>query len=173
MIGLPIVLGDQAPTYRAIVQVAGSAERLRAAVLSDELRQSAGTQRLLLEYSAGVVRQITQAVLCHHAHTVLERVCRWLLTAADRLGADTIDVTQDRIAQALGADRSAVSRAAVELEDADAVRMRRGRITLRKRAMLEATACECYGALRSAIEAERDAALLKAGSSVRQVGARR
>jgi CRP-like cAMP-binding protein len=163
MIGLPIVLRDEAPTYRAIVQVAGAAHRLRATVLGDELRQNSATQKLLLEYSASVVRQITQAVLCHHAHTVLERVCRWLLTAADRLGAETIHVTQDRIAQALGTDRSAVSRAAVELEDADAVRMRRGRITLRKRAMLEATACECYGALRGALLAERDSASLKSG----------
>src|SRR5436305_9876478 len=66
MIGLPIVLRDAAPTYRAIVQVAGSAHRLRATVLGDELRQHSATQTLLLEYSAGVVRQITQAVLCHH-----------------------------------------------------------------------------------------------------------
>jgi CRP-like cAMP-binding protein len=150
MIGLPIILRDEAPTYRGVVRVTGFAHRIRAAALTEELRQSA-TNAVLLEYSASVVRQITQAVLCHHAHSVLERACRWLLTAADRLGAETIDVTQERIAQALGADRSAVCHAVVELQDADAVRLRRGRLTIRKRAMLEATTCECYCILRGAV----------------------
>jgi hypothetical protein len=75
---------------------------------------------------------------------VLQRLCRWLLTAADRTRTETLEITQESLGEVLGVVRPVVTRAALELQDALAIRSRRGRVTILDRPMLERSACECY-----------------------------
>lgn len=148
MVGLPIILRDDAPPYRVVVRGSGIAFRLRAAVLDHELRQDSGLRDVLLPYSARVVREISQIGFCHHSHNVLQRLSRWLLTAADHLNSEAIQATHESLREAVGTARSGISKALAELQEGEAIWWDRGRVGIRSRPRLEATSCACYRLLR-------------------------
>jgi Mn-dependent DtxR family transcriptional regulator len=53
------------------------------------------------------------------------------------------------MAMMLGVTRSVVTRAAGRLQDEEMIRYTRGRVTVLDRRGLEATACECYAAVKA------------------------
>jgi CRP-like cAMP-binding protein len=144
MVGIPLVLHDLAVPYRAVVRARSTALRVRASVLQGEWRASQEVHDALLGYAGRVLNQVSQAALCRQGHTALQRLCRWLLTAQDHLGAQPIEMTQETLARALGIARPVAAKALLELQGADAIWCRYGRILIRKRPMLESTVCECY-----------------------------
>jgi len=148
MVGIPLVLYDLAVPYGAVVRARSTALRLRASVLQGEWQASREVHNALLGYAGRVLNQVSQAALCRQGHTVLQRLCRWLLIAQDHLGPQPIEVTQDTLAHALGIARPVVARALLELQGADAIWCRYGRILIRKRPMLESTVCDCYQVAR-------------------------
>ena len=148
MVGIPLVLHDVAVPYCAVMRARSTALRVRASVLQGEWQASREVHSALLAYAGRVLNQVSQAALCRQGHTVLQRLCRWLLTAQDHLGAQPIEMTQETLARALGIARPVAARALLELQGADAIWCRYGRILIRKRPMLESTACECYQVAR-------------------------
>jgi CRP-like cAMP-binding protein len=147
LLGLPLhALGD-AP-HSARVLVAGRAIRIPSRVLITECQRQEALQRLVLNWAHRLLCETSQAVVCHRFHRLLERLCRWLLTATDRLHTDRLALTHEELAHALGSPRTVVTTAAVALQDAGAIKYRHGRITILNRRRLELSACECYGALR-------------------------
>jgi hypothetical protein len=149
VVGLPLISRGAIAPHLAVVQIAGEALRMDARTLECETRKSAVLHDALLYYGHGVLAAASQAALCHNYHNALQRLCRWLLAATDRLHTDHLDVTHEALSEVLGAPRRAVSAAALELQDAEAVRYRYGRIAILNRPRLERSACECYEALRS------------------------
>ena len=87
---------------------------------------------------------IAQGSACHRFHTARQRLARWLLSASDRTQSVRIELTQERLAQALGLQRTGVTVASVALQDAGAIKSRHGRITIIDRRRTESLACECY-----------------------------
>jgi CRP-like cAMP-binding protein len=144
MVGIPLVLHDLAVPYRAVARARSTALRVRATVLQGEWQACREVHTALLAYAGRVLNQVSQAALCRQGHTVLQRLCRWLLTAQDQLGTQPIEMTQETLARALGIARPVVAKALLELQSADAIWCRYGRILIRKRPMLESTVCECY-----------------------------
>jgi CRP-like cAMP-binding protein len=142
-IGIPVVM--QTPARCEVrVQVAGEAVRVRSDVLLGEFKKGQTLQRILLQDFDRVLAHTAQSALCLRHHSVVERLCRWLLVVADCIGSDTIDLTQECIAQILGIPRTAVSTAAASLQDEGFIRQRHGHIHILKRAGLERWSCECY-----------------------------
>ena len=92
---------------------------------------------------------MAQSVMCGALHTVEERLSRWLLMTHDRRGTDELDLTQEFIAQMLGVRRPSVTVVAGVLQSAGLIRYNRGRVTVVDRKGLEASACECYGLVRT------------------------
>src|SRR5207249_1381864 len=86
MAGKSIVLGVESVPYRHIVQVAGSARRMSAPLLANELPRSRVLTQLLHRYHAAFDTQVMQGMACNGLHSVVQRCCRWLLTAQDRVG---------------------------------------------------------------------------------------
>jgi CRP-like cAMP-binding protein len=152
MVGIPLILHDLAVAYRAVVRAQSTALRVRASVLQGEWQASREVHAVLLGYAGRVLNQVSQAALCRQSHTVLQRLCHWLLTAQDHLENQPIEMTQETLARALGIARPVVARALLELQGADAIWCRYGRILIRKRPMLESTVCECYQGTRSNLE---------------------
>jgi CRP-like cAMP-binding protein len=142
-VGVPLLLRERITPHQAVVHVACDAYRLRAAALIEECRRNPDLHHVALRVTHQHVTQIAQSSLCHRFHTVLQRLSRWLLVYARCLQTQSIDLTQDRLAQVLGCPRSTVSTAAVALQDKGYIRLRHGRIRILDRAGLRATACEC------------------------------
>ena len=71
----------------------------------------------------------------------------------DRSDDDAMPLTQDLLAQMLGAQRPSVTNAAHELERAGLIKRGRGLITLLDRDGLKKASCECYQLVRERIAA--------------------
>lgn len=155
MIGVHVLFRDAPVPYFAIAQAPSTAYRLRTSVLTTEISRHPALHHALLDYAAGLFNQIGQAAHCHYTHSVLQRVCRWLLTADDHVGTSLVEVTQEDLSRVLGSTRNVVTRALAELSEADSIWIRRGRILLRCRPRLEATTCDCYEPLKSAPNARQ------------------
>jgi CRP-like cAMP-binding protein len=148
VVGYPAFLGGDLTTTRTIVQVAGTAMKIDAKLLKREFYRGGVLQRQLLLYTQALLTQISQTAACNRHHSLEARLASWLLTAQDHTASDTIQITQEFIAELLGTRRSGVTVAAGLLQQAGIIRYSRGRITILNRLALEATACECYGFIR-------------------------
>ena len=148
VVGISTLLGDAGSPYRAVVQAEAYALRARAVDVIALMRQNDTLRDALLGYGGRLLQEIAQISLCHRAHSVLQRVSRWLLTTADYLERDQVPVTYDALSHSLGATRSAVAHAIIELHAGGAIWSRRGAIAIRNRPRLERTVCECYEMVR-------------------------
>ena len=115
--------------------------------------------------------QVTQIAACNRLHEVNERLARWLLMSADRIGSNSVPLTQELIAQMLGTRRSSVTVAAGMLQKAGLIAHSRGDVKIIDRKKLEEAACECYGIMLRQIEEwqERSAVRLVLASALSAV----
>ena len=146
--GLPVVLGVSVSLNRGLVQSAGTAMRMKGAVLRGEFQRDGALQRVLHRYLHSLLTQISQSAVCNRFHAVDARLARWLLMTHDRVGSDEFRLTQEFLSNMLGVRREAVSKAAGALQKREFVNYSRGHITILDRAGLEATACQCYRVIR-------------------------
>jgi len=146
--GLPAVLGAHVSLNRGLVQSAGTALMMKAAVLRKEFNADGALQRLLHRYLHSLLTQISQSAVCNRFHMVDARLARWLLMTHDRVGSDEFRLTQEFLSNMLGVRREAVSKAAGAFQKREFVNYSRGHITILNRAGLEAIACQCYRIIR-------------------------
>jgi CRP-like cAMP-binding protein len=148
MTGLAVLLGAEQSTTRMVVQVAGQAERMDAAVLQREARRNEHFRGLLHLYVQAFMTQIAQSTACNRLHAAEQRLARWLLICRDRVGRDEMPITQETMAVMLGVRRATVTEAASRLQREGLIRYRRGVVAIMDRPGLEAATCECYGIVR-------------------------
>jgi CRP-like cAMP-binding protein len=133
---------------RALVQVKGSAYRISTESFKKELNRSSALRDLLLRHTQMMITQTAQSALCNRLHSIGERLCRWLLTVSDRIEADAFDLTQEFIANMVGARRTGVSETCGVLRKAGFIDYSRGHIQIIDRAGMEENTCECYSVIR-------------------------
>jgi CRP-like cAMP-binding protein len=148
LVGIALFMGGETTPSRAIVQSAGRAYRLPAAILKEEFRRGGALQRLLLRYTQALITQMAQTAVCNRHHSIDQQLCRWLLLSIDRLASNELEMTQDLIANMLGVRRAGVTEAALKLQDAGLIRYSHGHIELLNREGLEQRVCECYGVVK-------------------------
>jgi CRP-like cAMP-binding protein len=142
--------GGATGNREAIVQLAGHALRMSADAFADAATRPGPLRELVARYAQAFDDQVAQSAACNALHPVEQRAARWLLMTHDRVGRDAFGLTQEFLAQMLGARRPTVSAAAGQLKRAGLIRYRRGRVEVLDRAGLEAAACECYAAIAEA-----------------------
>jgi CRP-like cAMP-binding protein len=146
--GVFAALGDPVALNRAVVVVPGLAsaidlDRLRAAA-----DQSASLRTRLLKHGMAVYAQVQQTAGCNASHTVEARLARCLLQTHDLSGAGELVLTQEALAQMIGARRNSVSLVANTLQQANFIHYSRGHIQITNLDGLRRTACECYGTVK-------------------------
>lgn len=152
VLGVALFLGGESTCSRALIAVAGDAFRLPAKLLQEEFAHPGSLQRLLLRYTQALITQISQTAVCNCLHSVEQRLCRWLLLCHDRRNRSELLMTQELIANMLGARRESVTVAAGRLQDAGLIHYCRGRINILDRNGLESNACECYRVVEDEFE---------------------
>jgi CRP-like cAMP-binding protein len=150
-LGLPLVAGFRSASTRAMAQIEGTAFRIGADSLQTILAQCPQLERSLQQFSQVMAMQATQIAACNRLHEVEERLGRWLLMSADRVGTDDLPLTQELLAQMLGTRRSSVTLAAGILQKAGLISYTRGNVTIVDRPKLEEAACECYALMQRQI----------------------
>ena len=130
--------------HGVVVQVAGNGFRMRAPAFRNAVHSMPNLRNLI--YRVLYLRMVlaTQSVLCNRLHEVEQRLARWLLTLSDRVESDQVLVTQEYMAEMLGARRSTVTVAAGALQDRGLISYSRGKITILDRPRTISAACECY-----------------------------
>ena len=142
--GLMGLMGPNTVPYRALVQVPGTALRVKLQILRDLFDKRQALRRKLLGYLHALFTQVAQSAACNRFHSLEQRLSRWLLDSQDRLKIDTFPYTQQLLSTMLGADRVTVTLAAGAMKTAGSIQYARGQITILDRDQLESTSCECY-----------------------------
>jgi CRP-like cAMP-binding protein len=148
VVGVPLFMGGETTASSAVVQIAGHGYSLDAIFLKREFSHCESMQRLLLDYTQGLIGQMTQTAACNRHHSVDQQIRRWLLMTMDRMPSREIVVTQEMIAGVLGVRRESVTAVAGALQRSGAIRYRRGHISVLDRASLSNGVCECYAAVQ-------------------------
>ncbi|HEX4020844.1 MAG TPA: Crp/Fnr family transcriptional regulator [Acidobacteriaceae bacterium] len=146
--GAAILLGQENFPHLSMMQMAGSGYRIKASILQAEFAKGGRLLQLVHAFLYTQLVQISQSVLCNRMHEVEARLARWMLMSADRTQSESLDLTQEFLAQMLGSRRSSVTVAAGKLQTLGMIRYTRGRIQIVDRDRLEQMACECYHIVR-------------------------
>jgi CRP-like cAMP-binding protein len=142
--GLPALFDQPQMSHSVLMQGVGEGLRIRSSILRDQFVKGGMLQRMVHTFAYLQLVQVSQSVLCNRMHEVDARLARWLLTSADRMESESLNLTQEFLAQMLGVQRSTVTVAAGELQRAGLIGYSRGKIHILDRAKLSGTACECY-----------------------------
>jgi len=152
MLGIPLLHGVETSFTNCYMQLPGSALQMTAAAFRQEMRSNTALRALLLRYGEAQSDQVSQTTACNGRHGLEQRLARWLLMAHDRADNDELLLTQEFIATMLGVHRPSITLMAGTLQWAGLIRYAGGLITIIDRPNLEASACECYGAVRRRFE---------------------
>lgn len=171
VVGISLFMGGETTTTRAVVQSAGFAYRMPAHTIKTEFGRGGPVMRLMLRYTQALMTQMTQTAVCNRHHTIEQQLCRWLLLSLDRLASNSLNMTQDLIANMLGVRRGGVTEAAGKLQRAGIIRYVRGRIDVLDRPALESRVCECYSVVK--VEFKRLLADIQPGDPYQVLGVSR
>jgi CRP-like cAMP-binding protein len=149
MVGLPVYLGVNKSTNRAIVQGNGVFLKLKTSLFLEECEKSKVLSQILRRYTHSLLTQISQSAVCNRFHLVNERLARWLLMTRDRMEMEEFKLTQEFLSNMLGVRREAVTIAAQGLQEKQLIRYTRGNIKILDGPGLETISCVCYKTIKS------------------------
>jgi CRP-like cAMP-binding protein len=144
-------LGDAAAINSAVVLLPGVASTVELDRFRDATDRSASLRTQLARHGLAYA-QIQQTAACNAAHTVESRVARCLLQANDLAGGHELVLTQESLAQMIGARRNSVSLVANTLQQAKFIHYSRGHIEITDLGGLGKTSCECYATVKAHYE---------------------
>jgi len=146
--GMQAVFGGQHSSIRLLGQIPGTASKLARAAFLRAMETMPAFRTLMFAYTHAFLEQVLVSVACNGAHSLDQRLARWLLTMHDRGDDDVLPLTQNLLAEMLGVQRPTISNIARKLEDAGLIERGRRRVTIRDRRGLERHSCECYNLVR-------------------------
>lgn len=158
MTGLPVFLGTGQMPVRTMVQVPLEGFRLPSTALRAEIGRRGLLVSLLQRYTQLVMVSMTQLILCNRLHRLDQRAARWLLQVDERVERAPFDVTQEFLAEMIGAQRPSVSLAVSQFKDDGLIKHSRGKITIADREGLLARSCSCIAVMHEEEERLRAAA---------------
>ena len=148
VVGTPLAVGLHRGPYRSIMQISGTALRIKAELLEALLLETPELRLLLNRFVLVQGLQIAQIAACSRLHEIEQRLARWLLMCQDRVESEYLPVTHEFLAQMLGTGRPSVSLAAGILQKQGTIENARGSVKILNREALESAACECYRAIQ-------------------------
>jgi CRP-like cAMP-binding protein len=130
VVGTPAALNGAKSLSRAVVQVPCEAVVMRSHEASAAVAASESLRAKLYQHDQLLLAQAQQSAACHAMHNVEERLCRWILRSRDVVETDTLQLTQEFIAQMIGVRRTSVTLAASHLQKIGFIKYRRGNIRI-------------------------------------------
>lgn len=144
-VGLSLPHGVEQSNATVLVQIPGSAHRMRSGdFLKHVMQTDAPTRELLSRYANFFQVMVQQHAACNVAHTVEQRMCRWILLTHDRADADVFQLTHEYLSLMLGARRATVTTIAQRLKEQRLIAYTRSKLVVTNRRGLEYCSCECY-----------------------------
>src|ERR1700724_3253317 len=145
------VLGAKISSVRFLVQIPGDAAKMSRAAFTRAMGSMPSFRILMYAYVQAFLEQVLVSVACNGAHSLKQRLARWLLMMRDRCDDDTLQITQNLLAEMLGVQRPTITNAARELERAGLITRGRRQVTILDRQGLVQESCECYQLVRARV----------------------
>jgi CRP-like cAMP-binding protein len=147
--GMQAFFGAKTSSVRLLVQIPGSAAKMSRAAFAHAMEAMPSFRNLMSAYIHAFLEQVLVSVACNGAHSLKQRLARWLLMMRDRSDDDALLITQSLLAEMLGVQRPTITNAAREFERADLIERGRRQVTILDRQGLTKESCECYQLVRT------------------------
>ena len=145
--GIPATGPAQSAMTNALIVVHGEDEcayRMRIEDFRREMDKCGAFTDVVSHYAEAFLAVVMQNTCCNAAHTVEQRMAKWLLMAQDRLETPRFRITQEFLATLLGATRQTVAGVASTFQRQQIIVYSRGQLEILDRSALEGVSCECY-----------------------------
>jgi len=149
--GMQAFFGAKSSSVRLLVQIPGSAAKMPRAAFARAMETMPSFRHLMSAYIHAFLEQVLVSVACNGAHSLKERLARWLLMMRDRSDDDALAITQSLLAEMLGVERPTITHAVHELERAGAIEHCRRQVRIVDRQRLVGESCECYQLVRARV----------------------
>jgi CRP-like cAMP-binding protein len=149
--GFQTILGAKESSVRFLVQIAGSAAKMSRAAFTRAMDSMPSFRSLMYAYVHAFLEQVLVSGACNGAHSLKERLARWLLMMHDRSDGNTLGITQTLLAHMLGVQRPTITNAIREFERAGLIGNSRQQVAILDRKGLMEESCECYQLVRRRI----------------------
>jgi CRP-like cAMP-binding protein len=149
--GIQAAFGANTSSARFLVQIPGSAAKMPRVAFTRAMQSMPSLRKLANAYAQAFLEQIMISVACNGAHSLEQRLARWLLMMRDRSDDDILPVTHNLLAEMLGVQRPTITNAAKKLERAGLIERGLRQVTIRNRQGLTHASCECYQLVRQRI----------------------
>jgi CRP-like cAMP-binding protein len=149
--GFQAVFGAKSSSARLLVQVPGTAARMSRTVFSRAMDTVPVFRNLMFAHVHAFLEQVMVSAGCNGAHSLKQRLARWLLMMRDRHDSEVLPLTQDLLAEMLGVHRPSITNAVREFEREGLIDCGRRRVTIVDRNGLMQASCECYVLVRARI----------------------
>jgi CRP-like cAMP-binding protein len=147
VVGAMAGLGLYKSLVRVVVQMPVACSKIAATQFRTAAAVSEPIRNLCIRYNEVLLSQARVTAACNALHSIEARFCRWLLQSADRSASDTINLTQEFLAEMLGVRRTSVTEVASKVQNAGVITYSRGVIKILDRPALLRMSCECYETL--------------------------
>jgi CRP-like cAMP-binding protein len=149
--GMQAVFGARSSSVQLLVQIPGSAAKMSRAAFTRAMDSMPSFRSLMFNYVHAFLEQVMVSAACNGAHSLKQRLARWLLMMRDRSDDEVLSISQNLLAEMLGVQRPTVTNAARELEDAGLIERGRRQVTILDRPGLTKASCECYQLVRTRV----------------------
>jgi CRP-like cAMP-binding protein len=129
---------------RYVVQLTGTASRIKITKVHEVISTSPNIQRLMRHFMEAQMSRVLQNVACNAIHSVEARCARLILSTSHRVDQGVIPLTHEFWADRLGTQRSTVSAIMKKFQTSGWIGQSRGGITISDPTALREAACECY-----------------------------
>src|SRR5947209_4378441 len=146
--GVQAVFAAKSSSARFFVQIPGTAAKMSRSTFTRAMGSMPSFRSLMYAYVHAFLEQVMVSGACNGAHSLKQRLARWLLIMRDRSDEDELPITQNLLAEMLGVQRPTITNAARELERAGLIERGRRQVTILDRPALTKTSCECYQLVR-------------------------
>jgi CRP-like cAMP-binding protein len=143
------IFGTKRSSVQLLVQIPGSAARMSRAAFTRAMRSMPPFRNVMEAYVQAFLEQVMVSVACNGAHSLKQRLARWLLMMRDRSDGDVLAITQSLLGEMLGVQRPTITNAVRELERAGLIEGGRRQVTILDRPGLTEASCECYQLVRA------------------------
>jgi CRP-like cAMP-binding protein len=134
--GICLFTGGNSTANQVVVQTAGSAFRIPAHAVKQEIAQCTAVYSMMLHCVQALMAQVAHTAACHRFQSIDQLLCRRLMQGLDRSASDTLPMTHELVASLLGVRREGVTSAALRLQEDGLIVYRRGHISVLDRARL-------------------------------------
>jgi CRP-like cAMP-binding protein len=149
--GFQAVFGAKTSSVRLLVQLSGTGAMMSRRTFAQAMEGIPAFRQLMLAHVHALLEQVMVSAACNGAHTLKQRLARWILMMRDRHDGDVLPLTQDLLAEMLGVHRPTITNVARALQRDGLIASRRGSVTILDRPGLIGASCECYRVVRARI----------------------